>query len=351
MPNTYEDPQILQQKALAQALMSRGLNPQAIDGHYRRTNQAADLVSALVGTMGMYNANKRQSADDEAYRQTIANALSGPQNEQQPGFVGPPQDQNEYLIKTLAANRRTAPMALEYELKRKMAASDSEAELQKAIRLAQEKKRLGLDSVDPYNSPLITTDGIYSYDHRTGGIRPISGTGGKPVMAPAADPSLAGAKARATASGKAAGEAEGDISKRAIGAGEVLDLITRAEELIPNATSSGIGTVVDKAAGLIGASPQGAEQAQTLKMIQGALVLKMPRMEGPQSNLDQQLYREMAGQLGDSTIPAAQRLAAAKELRRLNEKYAAFNGLFGGGAAPAAPAQPAIEVRDWNDLK
>jgi hypothetical protein len=56
--------------------------------------------------------------------------------------------------------------------------------------------------------------------------------------------------------------------------------------------------------------------------LQGALVSKMPKMSGPQSDKDVLLYREMAGQVGDSTIPVARRQAAAAEVRRLNEKYA-----------------------------
>ena len=50
--------------------------------------------------------------------------------------------------------------------------------------------------------------------------------------------------------------------------------------------------------------------------------LKMPKMTGPQSDKDVQLYREMAGQVGDPMVPRAQRQAAAATIRKLNEKYA-----------------------------
>jgi hypothetical protein len=45
-------------------------------------------------------------------------------------------------------------------------------------------------------------------------------------------------------------------------------------------------------------------------------------MTGPQSDADVKLYKEMAGQIGDSTIPAAEKKAAMKTIRILNQKYA-----------------------------
>ena len=45
-------------------------------------------------------------------------------------------------------------------------------------------------------------------------------------------------------------------------------------------------------------------------------------MEGPQSNLDQLLYREMAGKIGDRTVPVAEREAALQTVEGLLGKYA-----------------------------
>ena len=47
----------------------------------------------------------------------------------------------------------------------------------------------------------------------------------------------------------------------------------------------------------------------------------MPRMEGPQSDRDQALYRQMAAQIGDATVPARIRKAAMETLKELNDKY------------------------------
>ena len=73
---------------------------------------------------------------------------------------------------------------------------------------------------------------------------------------------------------------------------------------------------------LIGASTSGAQAAAKLKALEGALMLRQPRMEGPQSNNDVALYRQMAAQIGDSTVPVATRKAALDTIQELHERYA-----------------------------
>ncbi|MFK5282279.1 hypothetical protein ACI3PL_22235, partial [Lacticaseibacillus paracasei] len=83
------------------------------------------------------------------------------------------------------------------------------------------------------------------------------------------------------------------------GAKAALDLIGQAESIIPGATGSIAGDLIDKAAAVIGASTQGAQGTAQLKALEGALMMRQPRMEGPQSNADALLYRQMAAQIGD----------------------------------------------------
>lgn len=97
-------------------------------------------------------------------------------------------------------------------------------------------------------------------------------------------------------------------------------------------TQSGVGTVIDKAGTIVGATPKGAATADQLRAIAGALVAKMPRMEGPQSNYDVQNYKDMAGQVGDSTLPIERRLAALQVVESLWRKYDKQ------GQQPATPA-------------
>jgi hypothetical protein len=114
-----------------------------------------------------------------------------------------------------------------------------------------------------------------------------------------------------------------DSVKRVSEAKDVLGLLDEVDALLPQATGSYTGAGYDAvAAGLFGKSTKGAEATAQLKALQGALVAKMPKMSGPQSDKDVLLYREMAGQVGDPTIPVAQRQAASAIIRRLNEKYA-----------------------------
>lgn len=98
------------------------------------------------------------------------------------------------------------------------------------------------------------------------------------------------------------------------------------EKLLPKATGSLGGTAIDKMAGAVGYSTEGATTTSQLQSLSGQLVALMPRMSGPQSDKDVLMYKQMAGQLDDSTKPIAQRMAALKTIRALNQKYAAMNG-------------------------
>jgi hypothetical protein len=123
-----------------------------------------------------------------------------------------------------------------------------------------------------------------------------------------------------------------DERKKAASGQNTLELLDMAEPLIAGSTGSGVGALADMLAGTVGYATDGAKNIAKLKTLQGQLVAKMPRMEGPQSNYDVKLYQEMAGQLADPTIPVEQRQAALATLRELNAKYA---------TAPAAPAPTA----------
>jgi hypothetical protein len=59
-----------------------------------------------------------------------------------------------------------------------------------------------------------------------------------------------------------------------------------------------------------------------LKALEGSLVSKMPKMSGPQSDKDVLLYKQMAGQIGDPTLPAKQKQAAMDTINEINSRYA-----------------------------
>jgi len=120
---------------------------------------------------------------------------------------------------------------------------------------------------------------------------------------------------------------------------EVLALLDQAEPLLGIATGSYVGAGMDSLNRAFGKSTPGAQGAAQLKALEGSLVAKMPKMSGPQSDKDVLLYRQMAGEIGDPTVPADQKRAAIKVIREINQRYLGESGAApGGDPAPAAPA-------------
>ena len=59
-----------------------------------------------------------------------------------------------------------------------------------------------------------------------------------------------------------------------------------------------------------------------LKTIAGQMTAMQPRMEGPQSNIDVEMYKQMAGDVANEALPTPVRLAALDQIERLQKKYA-----------------------------
>lgn len=115
------------------------------------------------------------------------------------------------------------------------------------------------------------------------------------------------------------------------------DILTEAETILGDKanppTGSGVGAAWDAAAGFVGLSPKGSTQADQLRAISGALVSKMPRMEGPQSDKDVLLYKQSAGDIGNAALPVERRVEALKTVRKL---WAQYEKKPGAAASPAA---------------
>lgn len=121
--------------------------------------------------------------------------------------------------------------------------------------------------------------------------------------------------------------------------------IQQAEDILKGAsggalpTNSTVGNVIDVAGGVFGISPSGAKEADQLKVLGGALVSKVPRMQGPQSDKDVALYKEMAGRVGDATLPRERRLAALGIVKQIYAKYEGQQGQPSGASGSfAAPS-------------
>lgn len=182
---------------------------------------------------------------------------------------------------------------------------------------------------------LPTAAGYGQFNTRTGEIAPLL-LGGQSVLPAAQSPALQGQIAGARMGSEAQAKREFNMT----GASNV---INQAESILTGKTkptASGIGALADVAGSVVGYAPRGAAQADQLKAIGGQLVAKMPRMEGPQSDRDVQLYTQMAGQIGDATIPISRRLAALQTVKSIVQKYEPMNQPSQQAQPIAQPNQP-----------
>jgi hypothetical protein len=127
-------------------------------------------------------------------------------------------------------------------------------------------------------------------------------------------------------------------------ASEMSALIGSAMPLLKESTGSGMGSLVDKAAGFAGVSMPGADVAAKLKVIGGTIVSKMPKPPGAASDRDMQLAAEQAGQLGDPTVPPSQKIAALESLKEINQRQLQRAGLLGQQPQPPQ-ARPGFKIQ------
>lgn len=135
--------------------------------------------------------------------------------------------------------------------------------------------------------------------------------------------------ATATAMGKAGGEYEGQQIKNAGNAGLNAPVIAKAQELLPQATSGGLGALGARGKQFFGISDDATKADAQLRLLSSKLTAAVPRFEGPQGVLDVQLYQQAAGDVGNSSLPSGDRMAALETIMMLNEKY--------GQPAPSKP--------------
>lgn len=171
----------------------------------------------------------------------------------------------------------------------------------------------------------------YLINNKTGAIKPAE-VGGEQLM---------GKKSDAASKKESQMEGLGDAISQAKA---ILEGSAPDQKALP--TGSGIGSIWDSLAGQVGATPAGATEAQRMKVLGGALTSKMPRMEGPQSDKDTQLYKEMAGLVGDDTVPIQRRLDALDQVSKLWLKYEKAKP-----AATAYDAEKEARYQEWKKAR
>lgn len=122
---------------------------------------------------------------------------------------------------------------------------------------------------------------------------------------------------------EAAAKFSDELSKNQKNAKDSFDIMKAASILLSSeAPSSGrlsnIATGVGEFFGVGGKASQADAQ---LNLLSGALTMKQPRFEGPQSQMDVLLYQKLAGDLGNPNIPIASRLATINQMIDLQKKY------------------------------
>ena len=108
-------------------------------------------------------------------------------------------------------------------------------------------------------------------------------------------------------------------------------VLPEIKKLLEGTKGGYINAGLDMLGGAAGYSTDTAKTTAQLKALSGQLVALMPKMSGPQSDKDVQMYREMAGNLADPTTPVATRLASLQTIQALNDKYKELNGSQGQG--------------------
>ena len=135
---------------------------------------------------------------------------------------------------------------------------------------------------------------------------------------------------RAKAVGQAYGETIGAQGKKSAQATDSISTINEilapdetGRNLLDKATGSTLGAGLAAGKQIFGVSDESTQANAALTVLGGKLVSNVPRMEGPQSNIDVQFYKEQAGKIADPTIPAGDKMAAIQAIQALNQKYAA----------------------------
>lgn len=148
----------------------------------------------------------------------------------------------------------------------------------------------------------------------------------------------AGGSAAATTAVKNSAEQAQAFQQRQADARKTLSDLDEVDRLLPKATGGTLGRAIDTAAASVNHSTDSAKASAQLDILSGRLTSAVPRMQGPQSDRDVELYQKQAGDLANRSLPIATRQAAANELRRLQIKY--LDNPYGNGSpAPAGQGQ------------
>lgn len=162
--------------------------------------------------------------------------------------------------------------------------------LEAQLRASTQKEMPTLQHVETPNGPM-------AFNPKTGQYAPIGMPGGMPMQSK-------------------------EQAQRGQDATAVMELTDEAAPLLEKAPGSYIGAALNHAGRAFGLNTDASKAQASLDVLAGSLISKMPKMSGPQSDKDVALYKAMAGNLNDPTLPEEAKVEAMNTLRKLNRKYA-----------------------------
>ena len=98
-------------------------------------------------------------------------------------------------------------------------------------------------------------------------------------------------------------------------------LMQQIDKEIRKSTGSSIGAGADTVAAAIGSSTEGSKAIARLNVLSYGILSNIPRFEGPQSDIDVQMYKQAAGDFNNRTLPIEDRLAALGALNTILQRY------------------------------
>lgn len=162
--------------------------------------------------------------------------------------------------------------------------------LEAQIRAENQRETPSMQHVETPNGPM-------AFNPKTGQYSPIAMPGGVPMQSK-------------------------EQAQRSQDANSVMELTDQAAPLLEQAPGSYAGAALNQLGRVVGLNTDASKAQASLDVLAGSLIAKMPKMSGPQSDKDVALYKAMAGNLNDPTLPTEAKQAAMKTLRLLNQKYA-----------------------------
>jgi hypothetical protein len=97
-------------------------------------------------------------------------------------------------------------------------------------------------------------------------------------------------------------------------------LLEKAMELLPKAVNGGGDTALNSTLEFMGISTEKSKAQAQLAAVANDLTSKVPKAPGAQSDIELKYAQKQAGDLANSMLPSATRLAAAKYLYERNQK-------------------------------